>query len=44
MCDNCKTHLSCGCQKRIASDGASCCENCIVTYEANLLAKKTDKK
>ena len=35
-CLNCKRNLSCGCQKRKASDGKSVCSNCITTYEASL--------
>lgn len=42
-CQNCGTSLSCGCQKRTASNGASVCAHCITDYEATLikLAKKT---
>ena len=35
-CSNCKKNLSCGCQKRKASDGKSVCSNCITSYEASL--------
>ena len=35
-CNNCKTTLGCGCQKRVASNGAQVCANCIGAYEANL--------
>jgi len=38
LCDNCKTHLSCGCQRRTASNGQSCCDGCIADYEARLIA------
>jgi len=38
ICPNCNAQLSCGCQKRTASNGTTCCENCIKTYEANLQA------
>ena len=43
QCLNCKAKLGCGCQKRTASDGKSCCANCIVKYENELKAagKKT---
>lgn len=34
VCANCKKSLSCGCQKRKASDGASVCTNCIGAYES----------
>ena len=33
VCSNCKKSLSCGCQKRRASDGAAVCSNCISSYE-----------
>lgn len=36
-CQNCKATLSCGCQRRIASDGTAVCANCISAYEAPLL-------
>ena len=36
ICQNCKTKLSCGCQKRTASDGAQVCSSCITSYESNL--------
>ena len=39
-CQNCKKKLSCGCQKRKASDGASVCSTCISTYEQKLKAVK----
>lgn len=32
-CSNCGTKLSCGCKKRTASDGTSCCVKCIKNYE-----------
>jgi hypothetical protein len=28
-CPNCNAALSCGCQKRVASNGKQCCTNCI---------------
>ena len=33
-CSNCGAALSCGCQKRKASDGVSVCANCVGRYEA----------
>lgn len=33
-CSNCKKTLSCGCQKRTASNGQSGCASCIGTLEA----------
>ena len=35
-CLNCKKSLSCGCQKRKASNGTSVCSSCITTYESKL--------
>jgi hypothetical protein len=40
-CSNCKTKLSCGCQKRKASDGASTCTKCTASYEASLQQRQT---
>ena len=37
-CQNCGSRLSCGCQKRTASDGKQCCSKCITAYQ-NKLAK-----
>jgi hypothetical protein len=36
LCNNCGVQLSCGCQRRTASDNTSCCEACITEYEAKL--------
>jgi hypothetical protein len=33
--------MSCGCQKRRASDGTSCCSSCLAFYEKALQANKT---
>lgn len=41
MCSNCKSNLSCGCQKRTASDGKSVCTKCQTSYEAKLKQIKT---
>jgi hypothetical protein len=43
VCSNCKKTLSCGCQKRKASNGASVCTNCISAYEKknNLISRST---
>lgn len=42
-CSNCGAKLSCGCQKRRASDGKQCCSNCIGSYE-NSIQKGTQLK
>ena len=39
-CSNCGTVLSCGCQKRVASDGSLGCDQCIQAYEQRLIATK----
>jgi transcription elongation factor Elf1 len=38
-CGNCGKALSCGCQKRKASNGAAVCSNCIKSYELTLVNK-----
>lgn len=38
-CGNCGKSLSCGCQKRKASNGASVCSNCIASYEKTQVNK-----
>jgi hypothetical protein len=35
-CSNCKKTLSCGCQRRVASNGVQVCSSCLGTYEASL--------
>jgi hypothetical protein len=35
-CSNCNARLSCGCQRKTASDGKACCSNCIAAYENKL--------
>jgi len=35
-CSNCSKILSCGCQKRVASNKAQVCTNCISAYEMKL--------
>jgi hypothetical protein len=39
-CQNCQSKLSCGCQKRIATDGREVCSSCVTTYENSLIKKK----
>ena len=36
LCGNCGVQLSCGCQRRDASDGKSCCDQCIDAYERSI--------
>ena len=40
QCPNCHANLSCGCQKRRASNGTMVCSMCIGSYEAKLRASK----
>jgi hypothetical protein len=39
-CSNCRAALSCGCQKRVASDGKQVCSSCIDAYERKLAEAK----
>jgi len=41
-CLNCGATMSCGCQKRTASDGKSVCSSCAAAYEQSLKNKKAD--
>jgi len=36
QCSNCKQNLSCGCQKRNASNGVQVCTNCLSSYESQI--------
>jgi hypothetical protein len=40
LCPNCKTKLSCGCQRRTASNGTTACSSCIGSYERELKKSK----
>lgn len=40
-CQNCGTRMSCGCQKRTATNGASACSNCVSELNAKLAAAPT---
>lgn len=44
QCPNCKSTLSCGCQRRTASDGTAVCGSCLSTYEARLQNKTQTKQ
>lgn len=43
-CPNCGTRLTCGCQKKTASDGKQVCSNCLAAYERQLTLLKNSKK
>lgn len=35
-CQNCNAAITCGCQKRVASNGAQVCSACLDAYERKL--------
>lgn len=35
-CPNCNSAITCGCQKRVASDGKQVCSSCLAVYEQKL--------
>lgn len=39
-CPNCGAVITCGCQQRVASNGAHVCTNCHAAYEQNLYAQQ----
>lgn len=41
-CTNCGNKLSCGCQKKVASDGKQVCTQCKDAYEKKLQLMKSD--
>ena len=36
VCSNCGAQITCGCQKRTASNGTSVCTHCVTDYEKKL--------
>jgi transcription elongation factor Elf1 len=38
QCSNCNQQLSCGCQKKNASNGIQVCSNCLSSYESQIQA------
>ena len=36
QCSNCNQTLSCGCQRRNASNGVQVCTNCLSSYESQI--------
>ena len=36
QCSNCNQTLTCGCQKRNASNGVQVCTNCLSSYESQI--------
>ena len=43
-CPNCNTRLSCGCQKRTASNGSQVCSLCLNKYEGTLTSPQPTAK
>ena len=39
-CPNCGKKLSCGCQRKTASNGRTVCSTCVTTYESNLKSQE----
>lgn len=39
-CPNCGATLSCGCQRRQATNGAGACSNCVAALNAKIAATK----
>lgn len=44
VCPNCSSKITCGCQRRTASDGKSVCSNCVALYEKKLQEQKAQKR
>lgn len=42
-CPNCKTRLTCGCQKRVATNGTQCCQSCVAQVNATVTAPPVKK-
>ena len=42
-CSNCGTELSCGCQKKVATDGQKVCTHCIANYESSIRPHLTNE-
>ena len=36
QCSNCNQSITCGCQKRNASNGVQVCTNCLSSYESQI--------
>jgi hypothetical protein len=43
-CPNCGKKLSCGCQRKTASNGRTVCNNCVSQYESSLKTQKPTVK
>jgi hypothetical protein len=40
QCSNCNQTLTCGCQRRNASNGVQVCSNCLSSYESQIQITK----
>lgn len=40
QCPNCKNGITCGCQRRTASDNKQCCTKCLAAYEQELIRNR----
>lgn len=43
-CTNCNSKLTCGCQKRVASNGKQVCTTCLAAYEAKIKVENSTNK
>ena len=43
-CPNSKARITCGCQKKKASDGKQVCSTCLSKYEMSLKTKQLNQK
>lgn len=41
VCANCDALITCGCQRRTATDGTPVCTNCLAAYEQELIQKQS---
>jgi hypothetical protein len=41
-CSNCNSAITCGCQKRVASDGKQVCTSCLQAYEEKIKIQRSN--
>lgn len=41
-CTNCGSQITCGCQKRTASNGVEVCSSCVLSYEDRLRQQREE--
>lgn len=44
FCTNCSSKLTCGCQKRVASNGVTVCSKCVASYEETIKKQKEQQQ